>query len=75
MLPKQVAPDLATSAGCVASLIRTSRSLPSCCAMVCPQVATELATSAECVACYRGSPLLTSAGPATVKSIAGGSIR
>lgn len=39
------------------------------------QVAPDLATSDQCVASYRGSPLLTSAGPATVKSIAGGSIR
>lgn len=39
------------------------------------QVAPDLATSEQCVACYQGSPLLTSAGPATVKSIAGGSIR
>lgn len=40
-----------------------------------PQVSPDLATNEGCVACYRGSPLLTSAGPATVRSIAGGSIK
>ncbi|KAL4436391.1 hypothetical protein ABPG77_009953 [Micractinium sp. CCAP 211/92] len=38
-------------------------------------VAPDLATNEQCVACYRGSPLLTSAGPCTVKSVAGGSIK
>lgn len=39
------------------------------------QVSPDLATNAERVACYRGTPLLTSAGPATVKSVAGGGIK
>ena len=39
------------------------------------QVQPDLATDAECRACYRGLPLLTSAGPCTVQSVQGGSIR
>ena len=41
----------------------------------CIQVQPDLATDAECRACYRGLPLLTSAGPCTVRSVQGGSIR
>lgn len=39
------------------------------------QVQPDLATNAECVACYKGLPLLTSAGPAIVRSVAGGGIK
>ena len=39
------------------------------------QVQPDLASNEQCVACYRGVPLLTSAGPCTVKSIQGGSIK
>lgn len=38
-------------------------------------VQPDLATSAERVACYKGVPLMTSAGPCTAPSVAGGSIR
>ncbi|KAI3430770.1 hypothetical protein D9Q98_009182 [Chlorella vulgaris] len=38
-------------------------------------VQPDLATNELRVACYRGLPLLTSAGPATVSSVAGGSIK
>lgn len=38
-------------------------------------VQPDLATNAERVACYKGQPLVTSAGACTAASVAGGSIR
>jgi methionyl-tRNA synthetase len=38
-------------------------------------VQLDLATNAERVACYKGVPLLTSAGPCTAATVTGGSIR
>jgi methionyl-tRNA synthetase len=37
-------------------------------------VAPDLATNSDRVACYKGVPLMTSAGPATAASVAGGGI-
>lgn len=39
------------------------------------QVQPDLLTSAELVACYKGVPLMTSAGPVKVPSVAGASIK
>ena len=39
------------------------------------QVQPDLATNGERLACYKGSPLLTSAGPCSVRSIVGGGIK
>lgn len=39
------------------------------------QVQPDLSTNAELVACYKGVPLMTSAGPVQVASVAGASIR
>ena len=38
-------------------------------------VQPELGTDAARVACYRGAPLATPAGPCTVRTVAGGSIK
>ena len=38
---------------------------------VCP----DLQTNSDCVACYKGVPLQTQAGPCTVLSVVGGSIK
>jgi methionyl-tRNA synthetase len=38
-------------------------------------VAPELRTNGELLACYRGVPLMTSAGPVRVASVAGASIK
>ena len=38
-------------------------------------VQAELATDAQRRACYRGVPLMTSAGPCVAASIAGGAVR
>jgi methionyl-tRNA synthetase len=39
------------------------------------QVQPDLLTSAELVACYKGVPLMTTAGPVKVPSVAGASIK
>eukprot|EP00878_Enallax_costatus_P027717 GHUV01029865.1.p2 GENE.GHUV01029865.1~~GHUV01029865.1.p2 ORF type:complete len:113 (+),score=41.29 GHUV01029865.1:550-888(+) len=39
------------------------------------QVQPDLATNADRVACYKGVPLMTSAGPVKAATVAGGSIR
>jgi methionyl-tRNA synthetase len=39
------------------------------------QVQPDLMTSAELVACYKGVPLMTTAGPVKVPSVAGASIK
>jgi methionyl-tRNA synthetase len=39
------------------------------------QVQPDLLTNAELVACYKGVPLMTSAGPVKVPSVAGASIK
>lgn len=39
------------------------------------QVQPDLATNADLVACFKGVPLMTTAGPVKVVSVAGASIR
>ena len=46
-----------------------------CTSMLLLQVQPDLATNGERLACYKGSPLLTSAGPCSVRSIVGGGIK
>lgn len=38
-------------------------------------VQPELGTDGACVACYRGAALATAAGPCTVRTVAGGTIK